>query len=111
MSPRARCAGIPHFFTSSGLGDSVVDGPRRELFGEMFPLDGDWEAAQRAFHRHSWADRPNLSVCMRRPDAATVSCTTVEVCAEHVSLAYTPGPPDRCDPMPAVILIRAEGAR
>src|SRR5262249_42155648 len=36
----------PMFFTSSGLGDAIVAGPRRALFEEMFAPGADWVAAQ-----------------------------------------------------------------
>ncbi|MFN0136857.1 MAG: NRDE family protein, partial [Phycisphaerae bacterium] len=52
---------MPHFYTSSGLGDSLVDAPRRELFERSFspPLSSP-TATQDAFHRHSWPDRRHL---------------------------------------------------
>ncbi|MFN0137616.1 MAG: NRDE family protein, partial [Phycisphaerae bacterium] len=51
----------PFFYTSSGLGDSLVDAPRRELFERSFspPLSSP-TATQDAFHRHSWPDRRHL---------------------------------------------------
>ncbi|MCG3130983.1 MAG: hypothetical protein FLDDKLPJ_01758 [Phycisphaerae bacterium] len=96
--------GRPHFFTSSGLGDDVVDGPRRELFHERFAPGRDWPAAQSAFHRHAWPDRRNVSVCMERSDACTVSCTVMDIRDDHVSLTYTPGAPDRTKPLAAMRL-------
>lgn len=83
----------PQFFTSSGLGDEIVQAPRRELFEAAFAA-GDLLAAQAAFHRHSWPDRTHLSVCMRRPDACTVSYTVVDVASDRVTLSYHGGPPD-----------------
>jgi hypothetical protein len=85
----------PCLFTSSGLGDRLVEGPRRHLFEEWFGAADDWPARQDVFHRHSWPDRPHLSVCMRRGDARTVSYTVVTVGAEAVSLRYHPDAPDR----------------
>src|SRR5262249_22787105 len=75
----------PALFTSSGLGDHLVEGPRRELFEETFSEPGDWLTQQEKFHRHSWPGRTHLSVCMRRADARTVSQTTVEVSDGQVS--------------------------
>jgi hypothetical protein len=79
----------PLLFTSSSLGDDLVDGPRRQLFAALIgsrpsPLD-----AQARFHRHRWPDRPDVSVCMARPDAMTVSHTVVDVSAERVTIGYT----------------------
>ena len=85
----------PQFFTSSGLGDQVVAGPRRQLFGEFFDPPGDWLARQDAFHRYRWPDRPHLSVCMDRQDARTVSHTVVCLGPDRVTLTYHPDAPDR----------------
>jgi hypothetical protein len=85
----------PQFFTSSGLGDQAVEGPRRQLFGEFFDQPGDRRAQQDAFHRHRWPDRPHLSVCMDRQDARTVSHTVVSLAPDRVTLSYHPDAPDR----------------
>ncbi len=71
----------PRLWTSSGLGDHLVEPPRRALFDDMFDdtEPSVWPAVQEQFHRHRWADRPQLSVCMNRPDARTVSWTVVRV--------------------------------
>lgn len=86
----------PVMLTSSGLGDHRVEGPRRELFRAMLLFPGAGLEEQDAFHRHCWPDRPELSVCMRRPEAATVSLTIVEVDrrAGEGRLIHHPGPPD-----------------
>lgn len=85
----------PQMFTSSGLGDQVVEGPRQTLFGEFFDRRGDQLAQQDAFHRHRWPDRPQLSVCMDRQDASTVSYTLVSVGPDRVALSHHPEAPDR----------------
>jgi hypothetical protein len=85
----------PQLFTSSGLGDQAVEGPRRQLFGELVDRSGDRFARQDAFHRHRWPDRPHLSVCMDRPDAQTVSHTIVSLGPDRVTLTYHPDAPDR----------------
>jgi hypothetical protein len=85
----------PQLFTSSGLGDQVVEVPRRQLFGEFFDRPGDPFAQQDAFHRHRWADRPHLSVCMNRQDARTVSHTLVFLGPDGGTLSYHPDAPDR----------------
>jgi hypothetical protein len=92
----------PQLFTSSGLGDQAVEGPRRRLFGEWFDRTGDRFAQQDAFHRHRWPDRPHLSVCMDRQDARTVSHTIVSLDPDAVTLTYHPDAPDR--PADAVVL-------
>lgn len=84
----------PVMFTSSGLGDVLVDAPRRELFAEMFAVAGNPIEIQDRFHRHVWPDRTHLSVCMRRDDARTVSHTVVELRRSHVTMHYVPDAPD-----------------
>jgi Transport and Golgi organisation 2 len=110
----------PLLFTSSGLGEDVVGPPRRALFEGFFvaracpspsakrgacagPLAWrsgsdvreNWRAQQDAFHRHSWPDRRHLSVCMRRPDARTVSYTVVEHDGDNVRMMYHADAPDQ----------------
>ncbi len=99
---RARLT-CPHLFTSSGLGDQMVQGPRRRLFGKLFNRPENWLAQQDAFHRHRWPDRPHLSVCMDRADARTVSHTQVSLGPDSVTLTYHPEAPDR--PAQAVTLM------
>ena len=84
----------PRMWTSSGLGDPLVEPPRRELFDASFGKNPEqWPDEQDAFHRHHWEDRPELSVCMARADARTVSLTAVEVSAGAVRMTYHAGPP------------------
>jgi Transport and Golgi organisation 2 len=64
-------------FVSSGLGDRLV-APRLDLFRAMV-ADRATPDAQDLFHAHRWPDRPKISVLMTRPDARTVSQTTVIV--------------------------------
>ncbi len=84
----------PRMLTSSGLGDLLVAGPRSALFERMLRQYGRSTTLQDRFHRHSWPDRPEVSVCMRRADARTVSFTVVEVLPEGAILTYYPDPPD-----------------
>jgi len=85
----------PEMFTSSGLGDHLVEPPRRALFDGWFGSDpAVYEARQLAFHQHRWDDRPHLSVAMSREDARTVSYTTVEVTPDAVTMRYHPDRPD-----------------
>ncbi len=94
LAPRFGMTG-PLLFTSSGLGDEAVEGPRRLLFGEYFGRAGGWLAQQHAFHRHRWPDRPHLSVCMEREDARTVSHTLMHLGPDRITLTYHPDAPDR----------------
>jgi transport and Golgi organization protein 2 len=81
----------PVMFTSSGLGDAWVAGPRHELFDGWFGDDrGAWAQLQDDLHRHRWDDRPELSVNMSREDAATVSVTVVEITGGSAVLTYNP---------------------
>ncbi len=80
----------PIMFTSSGLGDELVDPPRRELFDAIFAKCRDWRGNQDLFHLHSWPDRPHLSVQMSRAEARTVSRTWVEITDEVIDMTYLP---------------------
>lgn len=85
----------PIMFTSSGLGDAVVEPPRRQLFDQWFGDDPKtWPASQDAFHRHQWDDHPQWSVCMSRQDARTVSLTVVELTDDSMTMIYDPKPRD-----------------
>ena len=81
-------------FTSSGLGDALVQRPRCELFDEMITPGGRTAGRQDEFHAHRWPDRPQLSVCMDRPEARTVSYTTVEISPVRAAMTYFPNWPD-----------------
>lgn len=87
--------GSPLLFTSSGLGDHLVEGVRRELFDALFagPPDG-WAAAQDEFHRHRWPGREHLSVNMARDTALTVSHAVVELDDAGATMRYTAPPFD-----------------
>ncbi|HEX2837041.1 MAG TPA: hypothetical protein VHN77_02825 [Phycisphaerales bacterium] len=76
----------PLCLASSGLGDHLVQ-VRLPLFDEIVRTAAS-AAAQDAFHGHSWADRPDRSVLMRRPGYRTVSVTTVEVVDGRVAMWY-----------------------
>ena len=86
----------PFFATSSGLGDSLVEAPRRSLFDEFFAgrSPADRVARQDEFHRHHWADRRDISVCMTRHDARTVSFTTIDLSPELAVMRYLGDSPD-----------------
>ena len=79
----------PTLFTSSSLGDALVEEPRRRLFEQMIrDHHGDRLHAQWRYHRHRWPQRPELSVAMERDDAMTVSRTVIDVGADSISLSY-----------------------
>jgi hypothetical protein len=88
----------PAMFTSSGLGDHVVDPPRRALFEELLRARGPGAATQDTLHGHQWLDRPHLSVCMRRAGARTVAHTVVEVSPDGVEFRHHPAAPDEPSP-------------
>lgn len=92
-TPRAQTHD-PHapalMLTSSSLGDHLVDGPRRALFNLLFAAPTDPLHAQDVFHRRRWYDQPHLSVNMRRPDARTVSRTTVDLTGSLFTMTYQP---------------------
>jgi hypothetical protein len=102
--------GGPLLFTSSGLGDHLVEGVRRELFDDLFagPSDG-WAAAQDEFHRHRWPGREHLSVNMARATARTVSFAVVELAATAATIAYHPAAPHEPGEPTAVRLPYAPG--
>jgi len=104
---RSLIGGCPILFTSSGLGDALVEGPRRELFNHMFAAGKDWPSLQDAFHRHSWPDRRHLSVCMERREARTVSHTVIELEPGRVALTYVPDAPDRAKPLAPITSVRS----
>ena len=79
----------PTMFTSSSLGDEVVDPPRRALFEQMV-IPNPTPQAQDRFHAHAWPDRPEVSVNMYRRDARTVSITTVEFGRGRARMTYRP---------------------
>jgi hypothetical protein len=81
----------PMLFTSSSLGDAIVEPPRRRLFERLVIGGRDgWLNGQAAFHRHRWKRRPDISVRMSRVDALTVSHTTADVTRHGRRLLYQP---------------------
>lgn len=85
----------PVMLTSSGLGDAVVEPPRRGLFRQMFDCDPrQWPNVQDQFHRHRFPGQPHVSVNMSRADARTVSHTVIERDGDRVMMAYYDDAPD-----------------
>jgi hypothetical protein len=99
----------PLLFTSSGLGDQLVEGPRRGLFDALFADAAEPAEVQDRFHRHSWPDRLHLSVCMSRREAHTVNHTVVEIGGPFVRMTYVPHAPDRVGDRPPVELTVSRG--
>jgi Transport and Golgi organisation 2 len=77
----------PMLRTSSSLGDARVMGLREALFERLLGQTLT-PAAQDAFHHHTWSERPEVSVFMSRPDARTVSVTTIEVYGDRIEMIY-----------------------
>lgn len=78
-------------FTSSGLGDQLVERPRKDLFEQLLSHHGLNAASQDLFHDHVWPDRRHLSVHMSRADARTVSQTVIEMDASRAVMRYSDG--------------------
>jgi hypothetical protein len=98
----------PLLFTSSGLGDDVVEPARRALFEQLLGQPNDWERQQAAFHRHAWPERRHISVCMERAEARTVSHAVVDIASDRVVMTYTADAPDRGQPLLPITLTRTE---
>jgi uncharacterized protein with NRDE domain len=83
----------PVMFTSSGLGDHLVEAPRRALFDRMMAGGaadvGDLIERQDRFHAHQWPSERHISVMMERLEASTVSRTVLLVEGECVHMEYT----------------------
>lgn len=81
------------------LCSSSFDGPganraRTDLLAELSTrADLDPRKRHLRFHQSHQPERGPYSVCMHRPDAATVSFTIVEVDPAAVSMAYAQGAP------------------
>ena len=90
--PRIRCESLQTaiFFTSSGLGDALVEQPRRAVFERYLVQQSPTRKLQDALHQHRWPARPEISIRMDRPDARTVSYTTLEIGPERVALSHFP---------------------
>lgn len=78
----------PILLTSSGLGDGLVEPHRRGLFQRLLEQHADLGRLQDQFHSHAWSDRPHLSVLVSRPDARTVSRTTIDIATDVIDLHH-----------------------
>jgi hypothetical protein len=81
-------AEMPVVFSSSTLGDDLVDGPRRDLFDHLLATSASAWEAQTRLHQHAWPDRRHLSVLMSRADACTVSRTEIIVSSDRCTMQY-----------------------
>src|SRR5262249_32001241 len=89
----------PLLFTSSSLGDELVEPPRRALFESMVTRANNPLEGQLRFQRHQWPLARHISVLMERPGAATVSRTTIDLTARGMRVHYEPLPfADACGP-------------
>ena len=84
-------ANRPLLFTSSALGDRLVEIPRHDLFDRLVVnAPGGWRAGQSRFHHHQWRRRPEISVVMNRSDARTVSRTVIDATLHQMKVRYQP---------------------
>lgn len=80
--------GKPVFYTSSGLGDSFAYDRR---FSEWKTLEQKFITfinTQNEFHRSFSPEAPEVSVVMSRPDAITVSRTTIDMFSDKAIFSY-----------------------
>ncbi len=97
--------GLPIFYTSSGLGDSLVENFRYPLFKKyIFSHPNPDVNIQDYFHSLTDKQRPHLSVCMDRPDAQTVSYTTISINQTEATVDYYPDPPCKKQKCISVVL-------
>ncbi|MEM7681445.1 MAG: NRDE family protein [Planctomycetota bacterium] len=79
----------PTLWSSSGLGDNVVEADRRGVFARAFGSDPErWPDQQAALHRSVDPSRSFAGFCMSRDDARTVSQTELTVTPQAVELDY-----------------------
>jgi len=81
--------------TSSGATPPRLEATRRTTFSEAIDHGGLTAATLSAIHRSHRPERGPLSVCMHRPEAATVSYChiTVDETVSNIVFRYAPGPP------------------
>jgi hypothetical protein len=76
--------------TSSTVAPDETCRRRTALFDSLVLTSS--AASQDGFHRHRWPDDLSSSVLMERPDARTVSLTTIEAFASGFRVTYRPWP-------------------
>lgn len=92
----------PLILTSSGLGDRLVEPPRRRLFENAVVASENWLAGQERYHATRDLNEPHLGVLMARSDARTVSRTLVDVCRDTVLMDYCALAEDLSPVLPSV---------
>ena len=90
LEPSIMQVGRGDVFSSSSLGDGLVEGPRRGVLLQLLREASDPWQAQTRFHHHAWPDRRHLSVMMSRTEACTVSCTEIILAPGKVTMHYRP---------------------
>lgn len=84
----------PHHWFSSSFDEATAEATRARvcaaLQDESAKQDVKW---LRRLHRSHEPERGPFSICMHRPDAATVSYTEVAVSGRSVVMCYKHGPP------------------
>ncbi len=84
----------PHHWFSSSFDEAMAEATRARVCSalpdESAKQDVKW---LRRLHRSHEPERGPFSICMHRPDAATVSYTEVAVSGRSVVMCYKHGPP------------------
>ena len=84
----------PHHWFSSSFDEATAEATRARVcaaqLDESAKRDVKW---LRRLHRSHEPERGPFSICMHRPDAATVSYTEVAVSGRSVVMCYKHGPP------------------
>lgn len=96
LAPRDRPWRAFHWF-SSGCDEEKAEKQRAEVCATASLGARD---ALRKLHASHLPERGPFSICMHRPDAATVSFSEVVATAKRITLRYQPGPP--CEYHPSV---------
>jgi len=79
---------------SSGLGDARATESRNAVWTRMRDTGAVWTLeSHRHFHRDHTPEPSAWSVCVHRPEAATVSFTEVELAPDGIEMRYHAGPP------------------
>jgi hypothetical protein len=81
---------VRFMMASSGLGDHLVQQPRRELWQRTLARSADDLAAQSLFHRTHEPEHGALSPLMARVDARTLSRVTLDLTLNFAHLTYEP---------------------
>ena len=98
----------PIMRSSSGLGDDIVEAPRRLLFESMFNGSGlSLASVQDQFHASRISSHDEQSVDMSRDDARTVSTTVITATATEIAMVYAPGAPRENIPGARHALVRS----